>query len=124
MVTGGQANGGVSANDLDGGSTTIRSGPITLPATVGSLTFRYYFAHGTHSDRNDAFRVYVESGGHRTLVFREYGTAFVDGATWAKGGAPLTTWAGTTIKIVFEATDGGPDNVVEAGVDDVHVEQP
>jgi hypothetical protein len=124
MVTGGQANGSASANDLDGGTTTIRSAPIALPATVGSLTFRYYFAHGTRSDRNDAFRVYVESGGTKTQVFREYGTAFVDGAKWAKGGTPLTAWAGKTVRIVFEATDGGPDTLIEAGVDDVHVEQP
>jgi len=124
MVTGGQANGSASANDLDGGTTTIRSAPIALPSPVGSLTFRYYFAHGTRSDRNDAFRVYVESGGTKTQVFREYGTAFVDGAKWAKGGTPLTDWAGKTVRIVFEATDGGPDSLIEAGVDDVHVEQP
>ena len=60
----------------------------------------------------------------KTQVFREYGTAFVDGAKWAKGGTPLTDWAGKTVRIVFEATDGGPDSLIEAGVDDVHVEQP
>jgi carboxypeptidase T len=124
MVTGGFANGSANANDLDGGSTTIRSVPITLPSPVGSLTFRYYFAHGPRSDRNDKFRVYVESGGVKTQVFREYGTAFADGAKWSKAGTPLTEWAGKTIRIVFEATDGGPDNLIEAGIDDVHIEKP
>jgi aminopeptidase S len=66
----------------------------------------------------------VESGGTKTQVFREYGTAFADGARWVKAGTPLTEWAGQTVRIVFEATDGGPDNLIEAGVDDVHVEQP
>jgi carboxypeptidase T len=123
LITGNTAGAAASANDVDG-TTTIRSGPIQLPATVGSLTFRYYFAHGPRSDRNDAFRVFVESGGTKTQVFREYGTAFADGARWVKAGTPLTEWAGQTVRIVFEATDGGPDNLIEAGVDDVHVEQP
>ena len=124
MVTGGQANGSANANDLDGGSTTIRSGPIALPATVGSLTFRYYFAHGSNSSKADSFLVYIESGGSKTLVFREYGNAFIDAAKWAKAGTPLGDWAGKTVRIVFVATDGGPNSLVEAGVDDVHVEQP
>ena len=38
---------------------------------------------------------------------------------WTKAGVPLTNWAGQTIRIVFTATDGGPDSLVEAGVDDV-----
>ncbi|HEX5013828.1 MAG TPA: M14 family metallopeptidase [Candidatus Limnocylindrales bacterium] len=124
MVTGGKAEGSANANDLDGGSTTIRSGPITLPATAGSLTFRYYFAHGANSSKADSFLVYVEAGGVRTRVFREYGTAFVDRAKWAKAGAPLAAWGGKTIRIVIVATDGGPDSLVEVGVDDVHVEMP
>ena len=32
-------------------------------ATVGSLTFRYYFAHGSNSSSDDSFRVWVEAGG-------------------------------------------------------------
>jgi aminopeptidase S len=124
MATGGLANGSANANDVDGGSTTIRSAPIALPATVGSLTFRYYFAHGAHSSKADSFQVYVEAGGVKTRVFREYGTAFVDAARWVKAGAPLTRWAGQTVRLVFVATDGGPDSTVEAGLDDVKIEQP
>jgi len=124
MVTGAQADGSASANDLDGGSTTIRSAPIALPATVGSLTFRYYFAHGPNSSKADSFLVYVEAGGVKTRVYREYGTAFADGARWAKAGTPLSRWAGQTVRLVFVATDGGPDSTVEAGLDDVKIEQP
>jgi murein tripeptide amidase MpaA len=124
MVTGGLANGSANANDLDGGSTTVRSAPVALPSTVGSLTFRYYFAHAANSSKDDSFLVYVESGGVKTLVFREFGSAFADRAKWAKAGTPLTDWAGQTVRFVFVATDGGPDSTVEAGVDDVHVEQP
>jgi hypothetical protein len=124
MVTGATANGTAGANDIDGGTTTIRSAPIDLPATVGSLTFRYYFSHAASSSRADSFRVFVEAGGVLTPVFRELGTARVDGAKWRKAGTPLARWAGQTIRIVINATDGGPDSVVEAGVDDVHIEQP
>jgi aminopeptidase S len=124
MVTGSQADGSANANDLDGGSTTIRSAPIVLPSTVGPLTFRYYFAHAAHSSTADSFQVYVEAGGVKTRVFREYGTAFADAARWIRASVPLTKWAGQSIRVVFVATDGGPDNTVEAGLDDVKVEQP
>jgi carboxypeptidase T len=124
MVTGSQADGSANANDLDGGSTTIRSAPIDLPSTVGPLTFRYYFAHAAHSSTADSFQVYVEAGGVKTRVFREYGTAFADAARWIRASVPLTKWAGQSIRVVFVATDGGPDNTVEAGLDDVKVEQP
>ena len=123
IVTGERAGATASANDVDG-VTTVRSAPIALPSTVGSLTFRHYFAHDAKSSRDDSFQVFIESGGVKTLVFREHGNAFVDPARWAKAGTPLTEWAGKTIRIVFVATDGGADNLVEAGVDDVQIEQP
>ena len=53
-------------------------------------------------------------GGVKTRVFREYGTAFADGARWVKAGTPLSKWAGQTVRLVFVATDGGPDSTVEA----------
>ena len=37
---------------------------------------------------------------------------------------PLTTWAGTSVRIVIVATDGGHDSEVEIGIDDVRVERP
>jgi carboxypeptidase T len=123
IVTGEVAGGSASAYDVDG-ITTVRSAPIALPSTVGSLTFRYYFAHDSTSSRDDSFQVFVESGGVKTLVFREHGNAFVDGARWVKAGTPLTEWAGKTIRIVFVATDGGTDSLVEAAIDDVQIEQP
>ncbi|HET9346136.1 MAG TPA: M14 family metallopeptidase [Candidatus Limnocylindrales bacterium] len=123
IVTGERAGTSASANDVDG-VTTVRSAPIALPSTVGSLTFRYYFAHDAKSSRHDSFQVFVESGGVKTLVFREHGNAFVDEARWVKAGTPLTDWAGKTIRIVFVATDGGTDSLVEAAVDDVQIEQP
>jgi carboxypeptidase T len=124
MVTGGPS--GTSANqyDLDGGTTTIRSAPIKLPSKVGSLTFRYYLAHGSNSSTKDSFMTWVEIGGTRVRVFRNLGAGIVQAGKWTKVGVPLTKWAGQTIRIVFTATDGGPDSLVEAGVDDVRIEMP
>ncbi|MFL5750778.1 MAG: M14 family metallopeptidase [Chloroflexota bacterium] len=124
MVTGAQADGSANANDLDGGETTIRSTVVALPSPVGSLTFRYYLAHGVNSSRADSFQVFVEAGGAKSLVYRELGNASLDAARWKRVAVPLTKWAGQTVRFVFTATDGGPDSLVEAGLDDVHVEQP
>jgi hypothetical protein len=123
MVTGGPS--GTSANqfDLDGGATTIRSAPINLPSQVGSLTFRSYLAHGSNSSSADSLMAYVEVGGTRTRVFRNLGAGVIHRAKWTKVGVSLRKWAGQTIRIVFVATDGGPDSLVEAGIDDVRIEQ-
>ncbi len=124
LVTGGPAGTSPNQLDLDGGTTTIRSIPINLPANVGSLTFRYYFAHGSNSSRADSLRAWVEVDGVRTLAFRTLGAGVVGSSKWRKAGAPLARWAGQTVRIVFTATDGGPDSLVEAGIDDVRIESP
>jgi hypothetical protein len=124
MVTGGPSGTNANQYDLDGGTTTIRSVPIKLPSTAGSLTFRYYFAHGANSSRDDSFRVWIDVGGTTTQVFRDVGAGFLTGARWQRAGVSLSKFAGQTIRIVFTATDGGPDSLVEAGLDDVRIELP
>ena len=109
MVTG--APSGVNANDydLDGGMTTIRSAPIRLPAEVGSLTFRYNFAHGSNSSSEDSVAAFIEVDGARTRVFRKLGDGILRPGKWVGVGVPLGRWAGQTIRIVFRATDGGAE---------------
>jgi hypothetical protein len=46
------------------------------------------------------------------------------GAAWKSASAALTPWAGKAIRIVITATDGGPDSLVEALIDDIRVERP
>jgi hypothetical protein len=124
LVTGGSIGHTASANDVDG-STTVRSAPIRLFGTTGDLTFRWYF--GTHyaSTPDDAFRVWVENAaGVRTKVFERLGLPAGRNAAWATARVSLVPWAGQTVRLVLEATDGGADNLVEAGVDDVRVERP
>ena len=45
------------------------------------------------------------------------------GAKWHRLAVPLTTWAGTSVRIVIVATDGGPNSEVEIGIDDIRVER-
>jgi carboxypeptidase T len=123
FVTGLAAGSTLNSNDLDG-RTTIRSVPIALPGTPGNLTFRYVFSHGPDTSA-DSLRAWVEDGtGKRTLVWSTVGSASTVGAAWRTASATLTPWAGKTIRIVISATDGGPDSLVEALVDDVRVERP
>lgn len=121
-ITGLAAGSSPNAADLDG-RTTIRSVAIDLPATPGNLSFNYTFAHGP-SSISDSLRVYVEDGSAvRTLVWSKLGTSSVVSAGWHRVALPLTTWAGQTIRIVIQATDGGHDSLIEAGIDDIRVER-
>jgi murein tripeptide amidase MpaA len=125
LVTGAAAGRNATSYDLDGLST-IASRPIELPATVGALSFRYYFSHSRLSSSADWFKAYVQdvATGTRTPVFSELGRARDDDAAWVRGAAPMGAFAGRTVRIVFEARDGGPGNLVEAAVDDVRIQRP
>ena len=125
LVTGAAAGAKTSSNDLDGGTTTIRSLPIDLPAEVGALNFRYYLAHNAKSTRADWFRAWIETeDGTRTLVVEERGAANSDRPAWRVATVPLTPWAGQTVRIVFGARDGTRPSLVEAAVDDVRIGRP
>jgi hypothetical protein len=124
FVTGAAINGAASKSDVDGGTTTIRSAPVDLPATVGALTFRYYFSTAS-SSAADSFKAYVEdASGARTVVFQKLGTGAVVSAAWAAASIPMTPWAGQSVRLVFTATDAANDSRIEAGLDDIRIEQP
>jgi carboxypeptidase T len=125
LVTGTLAGSKPSANDLDGGVTTIRSPLVAIPATTGDLTFRYSFAHGSNSTSADHFRAYVEAeDGSRTLVTSLLGSAHTLKPGWRSASIAMTPWAGQNVRIVFEAADGGTASTVEAAVDDVRITRP
>ena len=124
FVTGAATNGAASKSDVDGGTTTIRSAAVDLPATVGALSFRYYFSTAG-SSAADSFKAYVEdAAGARTLVFQKLGTGAVIDAAWAAARVAMTPWAGQSVRLVFTATDGATDSRIEAGLDDIRIEQP
>jgi carboxypeptidase T len=122
FVTGASAGSSANANDLDG-RTSVRSPTISLPSTAGQrLFFRYVFAHGSNASSADKLVASIEdAGGTRTPVVTLTGSATdVDGA-WKPAYANLDAWAGQTIRIHFEAVDGGSDSLVEVELDDIRV---
>jgi hypothetical protein len=128
LVTGAIAGANANANDLDGGTTTIRSRAIPLPgdpAEVGILTLRYVFAHDAAATREDAFRVSVEAeDGSLTPVIEVLGSGADRDGAWAYASVSVDSWAGQSIRLVIEAVDGGADNLVEAAVDDIRIRRP
>jgi aminopeptidase S len=123
LVTAYKAGATASSYDVDGGTTTVQSPAIDLPDNAGQkLTFRYYFAHRSNASSADELRVsIVADGGAATTVLLERGAANDDDAAWASASIPLDAWAGTTIRIRFQARDGGASSLIEAAVDDVRV---
>ena len=124
LVTGAATGGAASANDIDG-TTTVRSAPVAVPANPGALTFTWYLAHRANSTSADSLRAYVEDeAGVRTQVFAATGKAAVVAAAWKAATVSVAPWAGQKIRIVFTATDGAGDSIVEAGIDDLRIRQP
>jgi hypothetical protein len=123
LVTARLFGGAVGTNDVDGGTTSIRSPAITLPAT-GTLTlsFSYYFAHLNNSSSADFLRVSVV-GATTTQVFQELGAATTDAAAWATTSANISAFAGQTVRILIEAADASTASLVEAAIDDLRITQ-
>jgi hypothetical protein len=117
LVTG-ASGGDAGANDIDGGTTTIRSQPIALPSSGNlTLSFAWYLAHGSNSSSADFFRVRVNN----TQVFQQLGAATNRNGAWATANVNLSAFAGQTVTIQFEAADASTASLVEAGVDDVRI---
>ncbi|MFI5291538.1 MAG: zinc carboxypeptidase, partial [Candidatus Limnocylindrales bacterium] len=124
LVTGKASGRSAGANDVDGGRTTVTSGPVELPAAIGRLTFRYYLAHTSGSSKADALRAVVMADDGDHVVFTETGAANDDNAAWSQASVDIDAFAGQTIRLRFEAVDAGGGNIVEAAIDDVRVRRP
>jgi hypothetical protein len=124
LVTGRLAGASAGVHDIDGGTTTIQSPAIALPATgTLTLTFSFYMAHGTNSSSADFFRVQVV-GATTSTVFEELGAANDDDAVWAASPSiNITSFAGQTVRIRILAADASTASLVEAAVDDVKIVQ-
>jgi hypothetical protein len=121
LSTGRLAGSSAGANDVDGGRTSIQSPIVTLPASgTITLSFSYYFAHGSNSSTADFLRVSIVAGG-KTTVFQELGAANDDDAAWAAASVDVTAFAGQAIRILIEAADASGASLVEAAIDDVKI---
>jgi carboxypeptidase T len=118
LVTGASAGASAGDFDIDGGTTSITSPPITLTGgTHYNLSLSWYLAYGSNSSSADFFRVQV---GGQTLVQRLGAAANLNGA-WTSSTVSLDAFANQTIRIVISAADASTASLVEAGVDDVRV---
>ena len=128
LVTGASTGTLASSNDVDRGTTSIRSRAIQLPADpadVGILTLRYSFAHTAGATADDAFRVLVQAAdGTLTPIVEVLGAPGDRDGSWAYASASMDPWAGQSIRLVVEATDGGAGNLIEAAVDDIRIRRP
>jgi extracellular elastinolytic metalloproteinase len=119
LVTGAAAGASVGANDVDGGTTTVRSPAITLPASgTTTLSFKSYFAHLNNSSTADVFSVQV-IGATTTTVFTQAGSAAQVNGAFATHTANISAFNGQTIRILISIGDNATGSLVEAGVDDV-----
>ena len=124
FVTGGGAGSNPEDLDLDGVST-LRSTTIVVPAKPGPLTFSYYLAHDAQSTADDQLRLSIETdGGTRTLLWHVDGSGTDRDAAWQQAWLNVSAYAGQTIRLVFQAEDGGADDLVEAGLDDIRIRRP
>ncbi len=125
MITGLTAGATAGASDIDYGLTSMQSPSITLPSgrTV-TLTFSYFIAHINTATSADYFRVRaVGSDGVPVTLFQKSATPSNVGAAWRSQSVNLSSFAGQTITLRFEAADSvsNAETVIEAGFDDVVV---
>jgi hypothetical protein len=119
LVTGALAGAAAGDNDIDGGTTSIQSPVIALPAS-GTLTLSLssYFAHLTNSSADDVFRVRIVGTTTATVIQDLGSTANVDAAFTGRS-VDISAFAGQSVRIVIEAADLAGGSLVEAAVDDV-----
>jgi hypothetical protein len=119
LVTGATAGASVGANDVDGGTTSIRSPAITIPATgTTTLSLKSYFAHLNNSGTDDFLRVQVV-GTTTTTVLQVLGSAAQVNGAFTTTSANISAFAGQSVRILITVADAGTGSLVEAGVDDV-----
>jgi carboxypeptidase T len=121
LVTGRLSGSSSGSFDVDGGTTSIQSPAIVLPAGTLTLTFSYYLAHGSNSSTADSLRVSVVVDGVRTRIFEELGDGNDDDAAWAVATVDLSAFSGQTVRILVEAADAAGASLVEAAIDDVKI---
>jgi len=126
FATGLAAGTATSANDVDGGTTSVETRNIALRGDAGQrLAFRWSFAHYASATSADWFRVEVVTASGVVVPIMDVRGAPVDrDAAWHSASLSLDAWAGQTIRLRFSASDGANDGLVEAAFDDVRVTRP
>jgi hypothetical protein len=121
FYTGPAAGANAGSNDVDGGTTSVRS-PWFKLGKAGShgwtLSFNYTFAHGT-SGPGDYLRVSID--GKTAPLVSVIGDSAALNAAWNPVSVDLDAYAGQRVRLLVTASDGDSDSLVEAAIDDVRV---
>ncbi len=121
LVTAGSAGAGLGTNDIDSGTTSIRSPSINLPtSTPIELSFQYYFAHLNNATTDDFLRVQVV-GSSTATVLEVLGNGTDLGAAWQQANVNLDSFAGQSIYLLVSAADAAGGSLIEAGIDDIEI---
>lgn len=125
IVSGAAAGRNANSNDIDAGTTSIASPILWLGGGSGwRVTFHASFAHDARSSSADYVAVsVVEADGRRSALWRQQGSARNRNAEWRRHTLNLDAFAagGRSIRLLFEASDGAGNSLVEVGLDDVRV---
>ena len=117
----------LSTVDIDGGAIFSRSDSFTLDNGVGthSVTFSYFLSSFT-SQPTDGFQVSIVNASDtadRAVIYTDIvATDATQAAVWNEITRTInSSFNGKTVYLEFIAQDGGTDDTVEAGVDDITV---
>ena len=116
----GSGGGSANSNDVDGGSTYLRS-PLFGAPHVYEMTLRYDRWYYDDSASSDSFKAEVSNDDGASWTLLEQRVSPTSG--WAPFSVDLMTVLAPSdrMRLRFTATDGGTDSVVEAAVDEVHI---
>jgi len=112
-------------DDVDGGSTTIRSRFVSLPAgRVATVHLRYWAGMSSGANGSDLFQVHVvrRTGAvpFTALTIRGDGHGHAPAWRSLRVTLPLSL-EGQDVAVLLRAVDAGPASTVEAGVDNVRI---
>ncbi|WP_030177266.1 M28 family peptidase [Spirillospora albida] len=121
LVTGASAGSSAGANDVDGGTTSIQSAPIAVPAGARTLSFAWFLAHLNNASSTDYLRVRIVGPNGTATVLNQAGSAANRAGAWRTQTADISAYAGQSIRILVDAADAGTGSLIEAGLDDVTI---
>jgi hypothetical protein len=124
LITG--QNSADATGDIDGGETIALSPVIDLSgATAARLSYKRWWADSSLTDTGDGMSVEVSGNGGSSWVVAETVGAAARNLGWQPVEIRLETLVplNNQFRMRVRAHDGGIDSNVEAGIDDVRVEQ-
>jgi carboxypeptidase T len=119
--------GRAAEHDVDGGTTTVESPVLRLPAGRSNVRLRYWVGLGATATSVDGFsvRLVAADGAVLATALSVLGNGLRQPPTWQTLDFAIpASLAGRSVAVRIEARDTGAASTVEAGVDDVRITAP